>query len=95
MRPQRSSRAVTPFLNAKAELIRGDDDDALFPLELMHEDLHLAALTAYENNQPLTVRQSGQGDLCRSQKKRLRQAGLRRDLQISQPLIADARVLNG
>lgn len=43
-----------PFLKAKAELIREDDYDALFPLELMHKDLHLAALTAYEHNQPLT-----------------------------------------
>lgn len=42
-----------PFTKAKAEMIRADDYEAQFPLELMHKDLHLVALTAYENNQPL------------------------------------------
>lgn len=42
-----------PFTKAKAEMIRTDDYEAQFPLELMHKDLHLVALTAYENNQPL------------------------------------------
>ena len=41
------------FTKAKAEMIRSDDYEAQFPLELMHKDLHLAALTAYEYNQPL------------------------------------------
>lgn len=42
-----------PFIKAKAEKIRAGDDEVQFPLEWMHKDLHLAALTAYENNQPL------------------------------------------
>lgn len=42
-----------PFTKAKAEIIRTGDYDVLFPLELMHKDLHLAALTAYEKEQPL------------------------------------------
>lgn len=42
-----------PFIKAKADLIRTGSYDPLFPLELMHKDLHLAALTAYEANQPL------------------------------------------
>ena len=44
-----------PFTKAKAEMIRADDYEAQFPLELMHKDLHLVALTAYENNQPLPI----------------------------------------
>jgi 3-hydroxyisobutyrate dehydrogenase-like beta-hydroxyacid dehydrogenase len=42
-----------PFTKAKAEMIRADDFEVQFPLEWMHKDLHLVALTAYENNQPL------------------------------------------
>lgn len=41
-----------PFIKAKAEMIRADDYEVQFPLEWMHKDLHLVALTAYENNQP-------------------------------------------
>jgi 3-hydroxyisobutyrate dehydrogenase-like beta-hydroxyacid dehydrogenase len=44
-----------PFTKAKAEMIRADDYEVQFPLELMHKDLHLVALTAYENNQPLLL----------------------------------------
>ena len=44
-----------PFLKVKAEMIRQADYEVQFPLELMHKDLHLAALTAYENNQPLPM----------------------------------------
>jgi 3-hydroxyisobutyrate dehydrogenase-like beta-hydroxyacid dehydrogenase len=44
-----------PFTKAKAEMIRADDYEAQFPLELMHKDLHLVALTGYENNQPLLL----------------------------------------
>lgn len=44
-----------PFLKAKAEMIRVSDYGAQFPLELMHKDLHLAALTAYEHGQPLPL----------------------------------------
>ena len=42
-----------PFTKAKAEMIRAEDYAPQFALELMHKDLHLAALTAYENGQPL------------------------------------------
>ena len=42
-----------PFTKFKAEAIRNDDYDVQFPLEWMHKDLHLATLTAYEQNQPL------------------------------------------
>jgi 3-hydroxyisobutyrate dehydrogenase-like beta-hydroxyacid dehydrogenase len=44
---------IAPFTKAKAEIIRAGTYEALFPLELMHKDLHLAALTAYEKEQPL------------------------------------------
>ena len=44
---------IAPFTKAKAEVIREGTYEALFPLELMHKDLHLAALTAYEKGQPL------------------------------------------
>jgi 3-hydroxyisobutyrate dehydrogenase-like beta-hydroxyacid dehydrogenase len=44
-----------PFTKAKAEMIRADNYTVQFPLEWMHKDLHLAALTAYENNQPLCL----------------------------------------
>jgi 3-hydroxyisobutyrate dehydrogenase-like beta-hydroxyacid dehydrogenase len=44
-----------PFTKAKAEMIRADDYEAQFPLELMHKDLHLVSLTAYENDQPLLI----------------------------------------
>jgi len=44
---------IAPFVKAKAEMIRNNDYDTQFPLELMYKDLHLAAVTAYENNQSL------------------------------------------
>lgn len=44
-----------PFTKAKSEMIRADNYEVQFPLEWMHKDLHLAALTAYENNQPLPL----------------------------------------
>jgi 3-hydroxyisobutyrate dehydrogenase-like beta-hydroxyacid dehydrogenase len=34
-------------------MIRADNYEVQFPLELMHKDLHLVTKTAYENNQPL------------------------------------------
>ena len=49
-----------PFTKAKADMIRADDYETQFPLELMHKDLHLVALTAYENNQPLFIGESCQ-----------------------------------
>ena len=42
-----------PFTKAKAEMIRNNDYEVQFPLELMYKDLHLAALTAYEHQQPM------------------------------------------
>lgn len=42
-----------PFIKAKAEKIRAADYDAQFPLEWMYKDLHLAAMTAYENHHPM------------------------------------------
>lgn len=42
-----------PFTKFKAEMVRSGDYEVQFPLELMHKDLHLAAVTAYEMNQPL------------------------------------------
>lgn len=42
-----------PFTKAKAEMIKADDYGVQFPLEWMHKDLHLAAVTAYENDQPV------------------------------------------
>lgn len=44
-----------PFTKAKAEMIRADNYEVQFPLEWMHKDLHLVAVTAYENNQPLCL----------------------------------------
>lgn len=44
-----------PFTKAKAEMIRSNDYEVQFPLELMHKDLQLAALCAYEENQPLPM----------------------------------------
>ncbi len=42
-----------PFTKFKAEMVRQDNYEVQFPLEWMHKDLHLAAVTAYELNQPL------------------------------------------
>lgn len=44
-----------PFTKVKAAAIKNDNYDVQFPLEWMHKDLHLAALTAYEVNQPLYI----------------------------------------
>ena len=42
-----------PFTKVKSEMIQEGNYEVQFPLELMHKDLHLAAVTAYELNQPL------------------------------------------
>ncbi|MFP8489574.1 NAD(P)-dependent oxidoreductase [Gracilimonas sp. Q87] len=42
-----------PFLKAKAKMIKNGDQETQFPLELMHKDLHLASLSAYEQDHPL------------------------------------------
>lgn len=44
---------AAPFTKFKAEMIRSEEYGVQFPLEWMHKDLHLAAVTAYELNQPL------------------------------------------
>ncbi len=44
---------TAPFTKFKAGMIWEDNYEVNFPLELMHKDLHLAAVTAYELNQPL------------------------------------------
>jgi 3-hydroxyisobutyrate dehydrogenase-like beta-hydroxyacid dehydrogenase len=44
-----------PFTKAKAQMIKADDYQVMFPLELMHKDLHLATTTAYEMQQPLLM----------------------------------------
>ncbi len=44
---------AAPFTKAKAEMVRANDYEVQFPLELMQKDLHLAAVTAYENKQTL------------------------------------------
>jgi 3-hydroxyisobutyrate dehydrogenase-like beta-hydroxyacid dehydrogenase len=42
-----------PFIKNKINAISSGNYEVMFPLEWMHKDLHLAALSAYENNQPL------------------------------------------
>lgn len=42
-----------PFTKFKAEMVRENDYEVQFPLEWMQKDLHLAAVTAYEHQQPL------------------------------------------
>lgn len=42
-----------PFTKFKAEMVKSDDYEVQFPLEWMYKDLHLAAVTAYEHDQPL------------------------------------------
>lgn len=44
---------AAPFTKFKAEMVKSDDYEVQFPLEWMYKDLHLAAVTAYEHNQPL------------------------------------------
>jgi 3-hydroxyisobutyrate dehydrogenase-like beta-hydroxyacid dehydrogenase len=49
------SPVVAPFLQGKKDLITHDAFEPEFPLALMHKDLHLAALTAYEANVAMPV----------------------------------------
>ncbi|MEM7575632.1 MAG: NAD(P)-dependent oxidoreductase [Bacteroidota bacterium] len=44
---------VAPFTQFKTAMIKDNDYEVQFPLELMYKDLHLAAMTAYEHDQPL------------------------------------------
>ena len=63
-----------PFTKAKAEMIRADNYEVQFPLEWMHKDLHLVALTAYENNQPLCL-----ANLAKELYANAKQSGLGRE----------------
>jgi 3-hydroxyisobutyrate dehydrogenase-like beta-hydroxyacid dehydrogenase len=44
---------VAPFVSGKREKIAKGAYEAEFPLQWMHKDMHLAALTAYEQGAPL------------------------------------------
>ncbi len=44
---------AAPFTKFKSDMIKSENYSVQFPLEWMHKDLHLAAVTAYEHNQPL------------------------------------------
>ncbi|HFA49944.1 MAG TPA: NAD(P)-dependent oxidoreductase [Bacteroidetes bacterium] len=44
---------AAPFTKFKSEMLRSGNYEVQFPLEWMHKDLHLAAVTAYELGQPL------------------------------------------
>lgn len=44
---------AAPFTKFKAEMVRADNYEVQFPLEWMYKDLHLATMTAYENDQTL------------------------------------------
>ncbi len=44
---------VAPFIAMKTDMIRKDEFGVQFPLQWMHKDLHLAAVTAYEVEHPL------------------------------------------
>ncbi|MEM8967986.1 MAG: NAD(P)-dependent oxidoreductase [Bacteroidota bacterium] len=44
---------TAPFVQFKTDMILSGEYETQFPLELMYKDLHLAAVTAYEHQQPL------------------------------------------
>ncbi len=44
---------TAPFLAGTRPKTEGDDDSVNFPLALMHKDLHLATLAAYQAGQPV------------------------------------------
>jgi 3-hydroxyisobutyrate dehydrogenase-like beta-hydroxyacid dehydrogenase len=46
---------VAHFIQFKKEMMRNSQYDVMFPLKLMHKDLHLAPISAYELNQPLLL----------------------------------------
>jgi 3-hydroxyisobutyrate dehydrogenase/glyoxylate/succinic semialdehyde reductase len=46
---------VAPFVAAKVEKIVSGDYEADFPLKWTHKDLHLAAMTAFEQDVPLPI----------------------------------------
>jgi 3-hydroxyisobutyrate dehydrogenase/glyoxylate/succinic semialdehyde reductase len=47
--------AVAPFVATKVEKIVSGDFEADFPLKWTHKDLHLAAMTAFEQDVPLPI----------------------------------------
>lgn len=48
-----NTAVAPPFMKMKASLIKEDQLETQFPLELMQKDLHLVSLTAYEQQQPM------------------------------------------
>ncbi len=46
---------IAPFTQFKTGMMKSGDYPAMFPLELMQKDLHLASLCAYEYDQPLSM----------------------------------------
>lgn len=46
---------IAPFTQFKTGMMKEGSYPAMFPLELMQKDLHLASLCAYEFEQPLTM----------------------------------------
>jgi 3-hydroxyisobutyrate dehydrogenase/glyoxylate/succinic semialdehyde reductase len=49
---------AAPFLKAKRQKMETDAYEAEFPLQWMHKDLHLAAVTAYEQGLSLPALQA-------------------------------------
>ncbi len=47
------SPVMAGFVKGKVEMMQQGEYPAQFPLELMHKDLHLATVTAYEVEQPI------------------------------------------
>lgn len=50
-----NSAVVAPFVAGKREKIESGDYEADFPLQWMHKDVHLATITAYEEEVPMLV----------------------------------------
>ena len=46
---------MAPFVAGKREKIESGDYAADFPLQWMHKDVHLATITAYEEEVPMPV----------------------------------------
>lgn len=50
-----NSAVVAPFVAGKREKIESGDYEADFPLQWMHKDVHLATITAYEEEVPMPI----------------------------------------
>lgn len=50
-----NSAVVAPFVAGKRDKIESGDYEADFPLQWMHKDIHLATITAYEEDVPMPV----------------------------------------